>query len=108
MEILNQTNNYIEELGEKVTIQKNEVNRIRKGYLGKKNGGVLPSKQIESDLNSEEEFDKEYLKNNKELDKEEDVDFDNLDENDKIKYNLRNSSTVYYKITHAIQDEVTD
>jgi len=37
MEILNQTNNYIEELGEKVSIQKNEVSRIRKGYLGKKN-----------------------------------------------------------------------
>lgn len=31
MEILNQTNKYIEELGEKVHIQKKEVNRIRAG-----------------------------------------------------------------------------
>ena len=29
MEILNQTNQYIEELGEKVTVQKMEVNRMR-------------------------------------------------------------------------------
>jgi len=52
-------------------------------------------------LNSEDEFEKENLV--KESDKEEeDIDFENLDENDKIKYNLKNSSTVYYKISHAI------
>ena len=39
---------------------------------------------------------------------EEEIDFENLDENDKIKYNLKNSSTVYYKISHAINDEVTE
>jgi len=48
-----------------------------------------------------DEFEKENLV--KESDKEEeDIDFENLDENDKIKYNLKNSSTVYYKISHAI------
>lgn len=31
---------------------------------------------------------------------------ENLDENDKIKYKLRNSSKVYYEITHTINDEV--
>ena len=31
MEILNSTNQYIQELGEKVSIQKNEVNKIRQG-----------------------------------------------------------------------------
>ena len=30
-----------------------------------------------------------------------------LGEEDKIKYNLKNSSNVYYKITHSISDEVT-
>lgn len=35
MEILNQTNSYIEELGEKVNIQKSEVNRMRMGGLKK-------------------------------------------------------------------------
>lgn len=34
MEILNQTNKYIEELGEKVSVQKNEVNKIYKGKKG--------------------------------------------------------------------------
>lgn len=29
-----------------------------------------------------------------------------MDENDKIKYKLRNSSKVYYEITHTINDEV--
>lgn len=38
MEILNQTNSYIEELGEKVSVQKKEVNRIRKGQAAKKGG----------------------------------------------------------------------
>lgn len=33
MEILNQTNSYIEELGDKVKIQKQEVNRIRQGTI---------------------------------------------------------------------------
>jgi ATP-dependent helicase STH1/SNF2 len=33
---------------------------------------------------------------------------DDLDENDRIKYNLKNSSNVYYAITHSIQDEVTE
>ena len=34
MEILNQTNKYIEELGEKVSVQKNEVNKIYKNKKG--------------------------------------------------------------------------
>ena len=36
------------------------------------------------------------------------MDLDNLDESDKIKFNLRNSSKVYFKVTHSICDEVTD
>tara|TARA_B110000285_G_C14886481_1_gene496425 strand:+ start:216 stop:653 length:438 start_codon:yes stop_codon:yes gene_type:complete len=36
MEILNSTNQYIQELGEKVTIQKMEVNKIRQGAQKKK------------------------------------------------------------------------
>ena len=37
----------------------------------------------------------------------EDEDIMDLGEEDKIKYNLKNSSNVYYKITHSITDEVT-
>ena len=36
------------------------------------------------------------------------MDLENLDESDKIKFNLRNSSKVYFKVTHSICDEVTD
>lgn len=35
-------------------------------------------------------------------------DLENMDEQDKIKYNLKNSSKVYYKITHSISDEVKE
>ena len=87
MEILNQTNSYIEELGEKVNIQKSEVNRIRQGGK-KKHVGAMDEEM------SEEE--------NKDEPNEEKVDIDALDENEKIKYNLKNSSKVYYKITHSI------
>jgi hypothetical protein len=31
-----------------------------------------------------------------------------MDESDKIKYNLKNSSNVYYEITHSIKEEVTE
>ena len=34
--------------------------------------------------------------------------YDDLDESDRIKYNLKNSSNVYYAITHSIQDEVKE
>ena len=32
---------------------------------------------------------------------------ENLDESEKIKYNLKNSANVYYEITHSIKEEVT-
>jgi hypothetical protein len=38
MEILNQTNKYIEQLGEKVSVQKSEVSRMRQGAIKKKKG----------------------------------------------------------------------
>ena len=38
MEILSQTNKYIEQLGEKVSVQKSEVGRMRQGATKKKEG----------------------------------------------------------------------
>lgn len=58
-------------------------------------------KQKNEDENSEEEPEQA------EAEEKEDEDLDHLDENDRIKYNLKNSSNIYYKITHSIQDEVT-
>ena len=75
MEILSQTNSYIEELGEKVNIQKQEVQRIREGGLKQ------TQKKIEEE--SDEEMNEKKNKQNGE-----EVDLENLDENDKIKYNL--------------------
>ena len=31
-----------------------------------------------------------------------------MDENEKMKYNLKNSANVYYEITHSIKEEVTE
>jgi len=35
------------------------------------------------------------------------ADLSNMEETEQIKYNLKNSSKVYYQVTHSIQDEVT-
>lgn len=93
MEILNQTNRYIEELGEKVCIQKHEVDKLRKGNSLKK------------DDMGDEESDEE---GNQGIEEKKEDELDQMDENEKIKYNLKNSSKVYYKITHSIQDEVKE
>jgi hypothetical protein len=45
---------------------------------------------------SEEDLDKP------EPEEKEEEDLDDLDENERIKYNLKNSSNSYYKITHSI------
>ena len=101
MEILNQTNKYIEELGEKVSVQKNEVNKI---YKGKK--GPMKNDSEQSDADYEEEKVEEKTK--KEDEEEEEYDPENMDDSEQIKYNLKNSSKTYYNITHSICDEVTD
>jgi hypothetical protein len=49
---------------------------------------------------SEKDSDEDLEQDNNDK-KEDDEDF-GLDENEKIKYNLKNSSSVYYKITHSI------
>jgi hypothetical protein len=62
-------------------------------------GGGKKQKKTADDASEEEpepvpeEKEEEYL--------------DDLDEADRIKFNLKNSSNIYYKITHSIQDEVT-
>lgn len=91
MEILNQTNKYIEELGKKVHIQKTEVGNIRQGKIkGKK--GNMKNTDIDNENNDDEEP----------KDEEANSDLDDMDETDRIKWNLKNSSNVYFKITHAI------
>lgn len=52
MEILNQTNKYIEELGEKVSIQKGQINSTRRG--GKKNRKT-GEEEDDSDYNEDDD-----------------------------------------------------
>jgi|APSaa5957512535_1039671.scaffolds.fasta_scaffold703422_1 hypothetical protein len=66
-----------------------EVNKIRQGA----------HKKVTE--NGDEDSDNE-TKNFYQLDEKEREEFDNLDEDSKIKFNLRNSSKVYYNITHSI------
>ena len=66
---------------------------------GKLQGGKKKIKA--SDQGSDEEQVGDQAEN------KEDEDIMDLGEEDKIKYNLKNSSNVYYKITHSITDEVT-
>lgn len=95
MEILNHTNQYIEELGEKVSIQKREVAGMRQG------GVKAGAKNVTGEDSEEEELSKSG-KQAREDDEEQ------IDENEKIKRKLKNSSKVYYQITHSIQDEVKE
>lgn len=100
MEILNQTNKYIEELGEKVSVQKNEVTRIQKGSKAKAHIG-----RHDSGNSSDNDAEDNAAAANAINEDNEEEDFGNMDETDQIKYNLKNSSNVYYKVTHSIQDD---
>ena len=57
MEILNSTNQYIEELGEKVSIQKREVAKINLG--GQKKKKKLPDGTSDNELLDDEQIDEE-------------------------------------------------
>ena len=90
MEILNSTNAYIEELGEKVSVQKRAVKQARKGLVGKK-AAAHDSEESDEVLEADK---------NQELEQ--------MEESEKIKTKLKNSSSVYYNITHSINDEVNE
>ena len=98
MEILNQTNKYIEELGEKVSVQKQMIGTSRSGIKKNRNSIRKNEAGEGSDIDSDLESVKEV--------EEEAPDLANMDDNEAIKYNLKNSSNVYYKITHSVQEDV--
>ena len=79
LEILNQTNKYIEELGQKVSVQKGQVSSSRKG--GKKKKGKGGADVAAQDEESDEDAKEADGEGNEGKD-ENDPDFDNMDEND--------------------------
>ena len=94
MQILEQTHKFLEQLGAKVSLQKAEA---------KKNHN-------EADMSDEEKFD---AYGNRIEDDEENKNADDSDENGvsdaaKIKENLRNSSKIYYNITHSVKEEIKE
>lgn len=89
-------------------MQKKEVNRIRKNQVAKKKGANQANMGDIDDAEKSNRSDSEAAASDNENKKDEDDELDNLCEEEKIKYNLKNSSNVYYKITHSINEEVTD
>jgi len=87
LEILNSTDKYLEQLGAKVQMQKEDkMSQEMKGRLAIENA----KKQEEEQAAKEE------------ADKEEQADMAGLTEQETIKMKLKNSSKVYYNITHTI------
>ena len=94
-QILEQTNKYMEQLGAKVSLQKIE-------YLNKKN--KIPG--VSSNAAGESEEEEVVMKKEEEQvdagadeeNKEEDL----MNDSERIKMNLKNSSKVYYSVTHTI------
>jgi ATP-dependent helicase STH1/SNF2 len=78
LEILEQTNHYLERLGAKVKVQKQMTAAAK---------GVVEEDEINDD--EEEKFEDEFLKGG-------------------IKDKLLRGSKIYYKVTHSIQEEIVD
>ena len=103
LQILEQTHKYLEQLGAKVSLQKLEHQNRKKKMLGQKGGmgGVEQTgsdgdeDQTDQQINEDEQFDEEKGD-------------ENVPDNERIKSNLKNSSKIYYSITHTVQEEIKE
>ena len=98
LQILEQTHKYLEQLGAKVVMQKQEslANKRRKNEEG--------LGQLEREEDEEVKLD-EY---GNVIERPEQEVAEELNDNERIKSNLKNSSKVYYSITHTVQEEITE
>jgi hypothetical protein len=87
-------------LGAKVNIQKQDHQNRKKKMLGQK-------ATVQGENVGEEEDDKEEGDQEVEEDKAQAED-DSIPENERIKSNLKNSSKIYYSITHTVQEEIKE
>ena len=98
LQILEQTHNYLEQLGAKVNLQKLDHHNKKKKMLGQKATGVAgeqPGSDGEDEGASDDHADEAKPA-------EEDKGEENIPENERIKMNLKNSSKIYYSITHTV------
>ena len=109
MQILEQTHKYLEQLGSKVCLQKNEkVLQIKKHKV------TALAEELEAAAENEEveAFKIDAFGNRRESEEEikapAEQDIDEMTDADRIKEALRNSSKVYYKITHSITEEIKE
>jgi hypothetical protein len=109
LQILEQTHKYLEQLGAKVNLQKLDHQNKKKKINGQKGG---PSANGEENEDGGEEGEEEdgvaggSGENNE--DSKEAGGSSGTGDNEKIKMNLKNSSKIYYSITHTIQEEIKE
>ena len=110
MQILEQTHKYLQQLGTKVVIQKKENENIMK--KAKASRGLVGAKDEDSDVQGSDGEELEVDQVDAFGNKVDAVVMSDEDEkqNDAevIKQNMRNSSKIYYKITHSITEEITE
>ena len=101
LQILEQTHKYLEQLGAKVTVQKQENQLLQKGNKKMQEEGEEEKVPAEDDSNQAIKYDS----NGNAILKDDD---DEMEDNEKIKINLKNSSKIYYAVTHTVQEEIKD
>lgn len=113
MQILEQTHKYLEQLGSKVCLQKNEkVLQIKKTKTAAQPGNDEEANEDEMEAFKIDAFgnrreDSENAEPEEYMDKDRD-DIEEMTDAERIKEALRNSSKVYYKITHSITEEIKE
>ena len=109
MQILEQTHKYLQQLGTKVVLQKNENATLTK--KAKSAETIQDDPEMEDNPEGEElEVQHVDAYGNKRAEKsgDEAEDDQNKTDAEMIKNNMRNTSKIYYKITHSIQEEIKD
>ncbi len=110
MQILEQTHKYLQQLGTKLVLQKNENATLTK--KAKSSDTINGDQEMEDNPEAEEiEVQQVDAYGNKRAEKSgdegEDGDRSKTDA-EMIKNNMRNTSKIYYKITHSIQEEIKE
>ena len=96
MQILEQTHKYLQNLGSKVFLQKNDTF----GSSKEENKGVDPEAEGEEITDKPEVLAEENAAEGVEDNKPTDA--------ERIKNNMRNSSKIYYKITHSKTEDIKE
>jgi len=104
LEILCQTNKYLEQLGAKVEMQKQANMNFSKEI---KQGDGMALIKPGSSENQEKNEDLMEESKNKEI-TEEDQKNENMPESEKIKKEIKSGTKMYYTITHTIKEDITE